>query len=125
MLDAFLVAEITVEAAGESAAIPLGAAAGKSFVLTLAITKIVEQESLDVSLWGSPDGTQWGAKPLTAFPQKFYPGVFQLVLDLSKHTEVQFLKAKWAVNRWGVGDPKPRFSFLVKMQEQALAGATR
>ncbi|MBI4480001.1 MAG: hypothetical protein HY651_08255 [Acidobacteria bacterium] len=121
MYDAFLVSEITVESAGESEPLELGAAAGKPILLTLAITRIVEQESLDVSVWGSADGTDWGPKPLTAFPQKFYPGVYQLLLDLSKTSELRYLRAKWAVNRWGVGSPKPRFSFLIKLQEQAPA----
>ena len=121
MYDAFLVSEITVEAAGESGSVELGAAAGKPILLTLAITRIVEQESLDVTIWGSADGTNWGAKPLTAFPQKFYQGVYQLLFDLSKSPEIRFLRAKWAVNRWGVGSPKPRFSFLIKLQEQSPA----
>ncbi len=125
MLDAFVVPEITVEANGESEPLELGEGAGKAFLLTLAVTKIIEQESLDVSLWGSADGKEWGAKPLTAFPQKFYQGVYELWMDLREKPEVKFLKAKWVVNRWGVGQPKPRFSFLVKIQEQALAGAAR
>ena len=117
MLDVFLVPEITVEAKGESTPIQLGAAAGKHYLLTLAITKIVEQESLDVSVWGSADGQDWGTKPLTAFPQKFYTGVYELLLDLSGRPEIQHLKVQWAVSRWGVGDPKPHFSFLAKLQE--------
>ena len=124
MLDTFLVPEITVESTGESTPVEVSDAAGrtagaKTCLLTLAITKILEQQSLDVSIWGSADGVEWGARPLTVFPQKFYQGVYQLLLDLGKHPEFRFLKAKWAVNRWGVGDPKPRFSFLVKIQQQA------
>jgi hypothetical protein len=119
--EAFLVPEITVEANGESAAVPLGAGAGKPLLLTLAITRILEQQSLDVSIWGSSDGADWSAKPLAAFPQKFYQGIHQLLLDLSGHPEVRHLKVKWQVNRWGVGSPTPRFSFLVKAQEQPAA----
>ena len=78
MFDAFLVPEIAIEANGESAPVELGESAGKTFQLTLAITKIAEQQSLDVSLWGSADGAEWGAKPLIAFPQKFYKGVYRL-----------------------------------------------
>ena len=119
MLDTFLLPETTIEKAGESAAVQVNDGAGKPCLLTLAITKIVEQESIDVSVWGSPDGQQWAAKPLTAFPQKFYQGIYQQLLDLSRSPEVQFLKLKWAVNRWGVGDVKPNFTFMVKIQEQA------
>jgi ABC-type lipoprotein export system ATPase subunit len=119
MLDTFLLPETTVEKAGESAAVAVAAGQGKTCLLTMAITKILEQQSLDVSVWGSANGTEWAAKPLTAFPQKFYQGIYQQLLDLSKTPDVQFLKLKWAVNRWGVGDPKPQFTFLVKIQEQA------
>ena len=125
MLDAFVVPEITVEANGEGEPIELGESAGKAFLLTLAVTRVIEQESLDVSIWGSADGKDWGAKPLAAFPQKFYQGVYQILMDLGERPEVKFLRVKWAVNRWGVGSHKPRFSFLVKIQEQALAGAAR
>ena len=125
MLDAFVVPEITIEANGEGEPIELGEGAGKAFLLTLAVTRIVEQEALDVSIWGSADGKDWGAKPLTAFPQKFYQGVYQLWMELREKPEVKFLKAKWVVNRWGVGQTKPRFSFLVKIQEQVLSGVPR
>ena len=124
MYEAFLVPEITIEAAGESEPVALGGGAGKALLLTLAITGIVEQESLDVSIWGSADGTDWGAKPLTSIPQKFYQGVYQLLLDLSKNPETRFLKAKWAVNRWGVGSTQPHFSFMIKLQEQSPAAVS-
>ena len=124
MYDVFLVPEITIEASGESEPVELGGGAGKPLLLTLAITRIVEQESLDVSIWGSADGAEWGAKPVTAFPQKFYQGVYQLLLDLSEHPEIRFLRAKWAVNRWGVGSTKPNFSFMIKLQEQSPAAVS-
>ena len=123
MYEAFLIPEITIEANGESEPIAVGAGAGKPLLITLAITRIVEQESLDLSIWGSADGKEWGAKPVAVFPQKFYQGIHEIFCDLGKHPEVQFLRAKWAVNRWGVGSPKPRFSILIKLQEQAPAAA--
>ena len=124
MVDLFLVPEIAIDADGESAPVDLGENAGKSFLVTLAITKIAEQQSIDVSIWGSEDGTEWGAKPLLAIPQKFYYGVYQLLMDLGGHPGVRFLKTKWHVNRWGVGDTKPHFTFLVKIQEQSAAVGT-
>ena len=125
MFDRFLVPEIIAAANGEGEPIELGEHGGKTFMLTLAITRVLEQQSLDVSVWGSADGAEWSAKPLLAFPQKFYQGVSELLLDLHEKPEIKFLRAKWSVNRWGVGDPKPRFSFLLKIQEQALAGVGR
>ena len=124
MHDAFLIPEITIEANGESEPVALAAAAGKPILLTLAITRIVEQESLDVSIWGSADGKEWGAKPLAVFSQKFYQGVHEIFCDLSKSPETQFLRAKWAVHRWGVGSPKPHFSFLIQLQAQSPAPAS-
>ena len=93
-------------------------------VLTLGITRIIEQESIDISLWGSADGADWGTKPLATFPQKFYCGTYQILVDLSGHSAVRHLRAKWGVNRWGKGDPKPLFTiyaFAQPMQERAVA----
>ena len=109
----FLVPETTIEANGAGPALQLGPAAGKTLLLTLGVTKIVEQESLDLSIWGSADGNDWGAKPLAAFPQKFYAGIYTLLLDLSGKPEVKHLQARWQVSRWGVGSTTPLFKFYV------------
>jgi hypothetical protein len=95
----------------------LGASQGKSLLLTLGITRIVEQESLDVAIWGSPDGVNWGAKPLASFPQKFYCGTYQLLLDLGERADVQYLKANCRLARWGRGEPKPLFAAYLFAQE--------
>ena len=114
MLPQFLLQETTVRTAGASSDIDLGEQLGGTLLLTLGITRIIEQESLDVSIWGSADGTEWGAKPLVSFPQKFYCGTYQVPLDLGDQPTVRFLRAKWQVNRWGKGEPKPLFTmFLV------------
>jgi hypothetical protein len=109
----FLVPETQAEKDGSGEPLDVGAAAGGPLALTLGITKIVEQESLDVSIWGSADGKEWGAKPLAAFPQKFYQGVYTILLDLAAHPEVRFLQARWKLARWGVGHTQPVFSFYV------------
>ena len=115
MLPQFLLPEITVREAGQSPDIDLGTPQSGIVVLTLGITRIIEQQSIDVSIWGSADGADWGTKPLSAFPQKFYCGTYQLVLDLSERP-VRYLRAKWQVNRWGKGDPKPLFGVYVFAQ---------
>ena len=118
MLDAYLVPEkTTVTAKGDGAALDVSAAAGATLLLTLHITRIVEQEALDVSVWGSPDGTAWGAKSLAAFPQKFYAGQHPLLLDLKQHPDVKFLRAHWDVNRWGRGLEAPMFEFHVTLKQ--------
>ena len=117
MLSAFLIPEIVVREEGASPALDVSSSQGKSLTLTLGITRIIEQESLEVSIWGSADQTNWGAKPLVAFPQKFYCGVYQLPLDLSSHPEIRFVKAQWKVDRWGRGTPAPLFGIYVVAQE--------
>ena len=115
MLPQFLLPETLVREAGQSTDVDLGETQNGTLVLTLGLTRIIEQESIDVSIWGSADGTDWGAKPLVSFPQKFYCGTYQILLDLSDRP-VRFLRAKWAVNRWGKGDPKPLFGVYLFAQ---------
>jgi len=117
MLPQFLVPETTVREAGTGPETSLGAEQGGTLILTLGITRIIEQESLDVSIWGSADGSDWGSKPLVSFPQKFYCGTYQILVDLSDRPEVKYLRAKWQVNRWGKGDPKPLFTVYLFIQE--------
>jgi len=118
MVDTFLVPQNTiVTAKGDGSPIDVTAAANRVFLLTLEITKIVEQEALDVSIYGSSDGVTWTAKPLNAFPQKFYAGNHPLLLDLSAHADVKFVRAHWDVNRWGRGTETPMFEFFVSMKE--------
>ncbi len=118
MLDTFLVPETTVVTAkGDGSPVDVSGAAGRVFLLTLEITKIIEQESLEVSIYGSADGTTWGAKPVVAFPQKFYCGQSPLLLDLTSHPDVKFVRAHWEVARWGRGTETPMFEFGVRLKE--------
>jgi len=125
MLPQFLLPEVTVREAGTGPALALGDQQGETVILTLGITRIIEQESIDLSIWGSADGSDWGVKPLASFPQKFYCGTYQILLDLAEHAGVKHLRAKWQVNRWGKGDPTPLFGFYVFVQvmERRLAAA--
>ncbi|HEY1338718.1 MAG TPA: hypothetical protein VGF59_14480 [Bryobacteraceae bacterium] len=125
MLPQFLLPETTVREAGTGPEIALGENEGGTLILTLGITRILEQESIDISIWGSSDGVEWSAKPLVAFPQKFYCGTYQLLVDLSDRPNVKHLRAKWQVNRWGKGDPKPLFTvyLFVQSMQPAMAAA--
>ena len=125
MLPQFLLPETTVREAGQSADVDLGEIQSGTLVLTLGLTRIIEQESIDVAIWGSVDGADWGVKPLVSFPQKFYCGTYQILLDLSEHP-IRFLRAKWQVNRWGKGDPKPLFTVYLVAQtlQPELAAAS-
>ncbi len=118
MIDTFLVPEKTVaNAKGDGPAVDVSGAANRVFLLTLQITNIVEQEALDVSLYGSSDGSTWPPKPLLKFPQKFYRGMHPVLLDLANQAEVKFVRAHWEVNRWGRGSETPMFEFHVTMKE--------
>jgi hypothetical protein len=118
MLQAFLVPERTVvKAKGDGPAIDVSHAEGRIFLLTLAITDIIEQESLDVSIFASADGADWDAKPIVAFPQKFYREEIPLLLNLTARPEVKFVRAHWEVARWGRGSETPMFEFNVTLRE--------
>jgi hypothetical protein len=118
MMEAFLVPEKTVvNAKGDGPAIDVSRAEGRIFLLTLSITDIIEQESLDVSIHGSADGAMWDAKPVAAFPQKFYREETPLLLNLTARPEIKFIRAHWEVNRWGRGSETPMFEFHAKLQE--------
>ena len=120
MLPEFLVPETEQRANGESEVMVLGEARGKALTLTLGINRIIEQESLDVAIFGSVDGEEWGDMPLAAYPQKFYCGTYSLLLDLSKHPDVTHIRAQWKMNRWGRGDMKPLFGFYLFVEEIAI-----
>ena len=121
MIDSFLVPERTVVTAkGDGRAVDVSSASNRVFLLTLHITNIVEQESLDVSIFGSADGAAWSPKPVVAFPQKFYAGQHPLLLDLTQHPDTKFVRAHWEVNRWGRGTEIPMFEFNVSMKEVPL-----
>jgi hypothetical protein len=117
-IDASLVPEKTVvNAKGDGPALDVSGAASRVFLLTLDITNIVEQEALDVSIYGSADGAAWAPKPVIAFPQKFYRGQHPLLLDLTGSREVKFVRAHWEVNRWGRGTGTPMFEFHLAIKE--------
>lgn len=118
MIDTFLVpAKTVVNAKGDGASVDVSGAATRVFLLTLNITNIVEQESLDVGIYGSVDGTTWSAKPITIFPQKFYRAEHPLLLDLNANKDVQFVRAHWEVSRWGRGSETPMFEFNITIKE--------
>lgn len=113
MLPNFLLPDQVVRQNGSGSAIELGEQAGGVITITLGVNRIIEQESLDVTIWGSVDGQAWSDKPIAAFPQKFYCGTYSLLLDLTDRPDVQFLRVDWKLNRWGRGEPTPLFGLYV------------
>jgi hypothetical protein len=100
-----------VESSADGTAVEVALGGPRLFVLELVITQVIEQESLEISIWGSSDGQDWGKLPLLKFPQQFYRGAARMALDLSDRPEVRFIRPRWEVNRWGRGVPSPRFTF--------------
>ena len=106
-----------VQENGNGAAFDISGSTSRLFICLLVIANIIEQESLDISIWGSVDQADWGAKPILKFPQRFYRGQTQMVLDLGERPEVKFIRARWDVNRWGRGSPVPMFEFSLHARE--------
>ena len=117
MIDTLLVPKTVVNTKGDGPSVDVSTASHRVFLVTLQITNIIEQESLDASIYGSADGAIWGAKPIASFPQKFYRGQQPLLLDLTQHTDVKFVRAHWETNRWGRGTEIPMFEFQLMIKE--------
>jgi hypothetical protein len=114
----FLLPENVARQDGLGTDCTLGSDCGKTLLLTLGITRTMEHESLEISIWGSSDRRDW--KLLQVFPQKFYCGTYSLVLELTGHPDVRHLRASWKMNRWGQGDSVPLFGFYLKAEEARL-----
>jgi hypothetical protein len=117
MLRNVLLPESIARADGTGPEIDLGSKRGKLLVLTLGITRILEQESLEVTVWGSHDCDQWGSKPLAKFPPKFYCGLYSILLNLGSRDEVRFLRVHWKMSRWSKRENMPMFGFYVYAEE--------
>jgi hypothetical protein len=118
MIDALLVPQnATITAKGDSEPLDITSAANPVFLASLTLAKIVEQESIELSFFTSADGATWEAKPVASLPQKFYPGEYPLLVDLSQAIGARFLRAHWEVNRWGRGPVTPTFEVTLRVRE--------
>lgn len=110
-------ANTKLESNGDGLSIDVSATETRTFLCRLTVTDQLEQESLDVSIWGSADGQDFGKRPLLKIPQQFYRGTTKMVLDITFRTEVKFLRAKWELNRWGRVAPTPMFVAGLELEE--------
>jgi hypothetical protein len=94
---------------GDGEGLNIDSSQTRTFLCSMDITEQIEQESVDVSIWGSVDGQDWGKMPLLKMPQRFYRGDTRQVLDLANKPEIRFLRAKWELTRWGRVAPHPVF----------------
>src|SRR5580704_4682731 len=111
MLQTLLLPESIVRVDGTGPEMDLGSKRGKLLVLTLGITRILEQESLEVVIYGSSDGDDWATKPLAKFPPKFYCGLYSILLNLGSRADVRFLRVDWKMSRWSKRETLPMSGF--------------
>ena len=102
---------------GHGEAVDIRASATRTFFCTMLIRDQIEQESVDVSVWGSADGENWGTQPLLRLPQQFYKGETRAVLELTLAPEVNFIRPAWELNRWGRVAPLPMFVLGLHLAE--------
>ncbi len=123
MTPVFVLPETVVREDGHSREIVLAASSGRMLMLTLGITRVLERETLEVSIHGSRDGSMW--QRLAAFPKKSYCGTYSLLMDLNGEPETRFLRVHWSVNRWDNAMQKPVFAFSISGEElrARVAGA--
>jgi len=118
MLDSFLIpAKTIVTAKGDSEPLEVGSIGGPALLVTLSISSIVEQESIELSVFTSADGATWEAKPVASLAQKFYVGEYPLLVDLTQAASTRFVRVHWEVNRWGRGPVMPHFEIGVRVRE--------
>ena len=113
----FLAPETTIRGSGAGPMTALHDSATRTFLLTVGVTEVIEQESLSIDIAGSEDGSVWLSPSVAAFPPKFYSGVSSLLLDLSARPEIRYIRAEWKTDRWGRGDKTPLFRFYVFIEE--------
>jgi hypothetical protein len=106
-----------MEANGNGDSFDVSRSSTRTFLCVLIVTDQLEQESLDVSIYGSVDGATWTSKPLLKLPQQFYRGHAKMVLDLSLRPDIKFIRARWELNRWGRGAPLAMFVAGLELTE--------
>jgi hypothetical protein len=102
---------------GTGAVVDIRASQTRTFFCVMEITDQIEQESMDVSIWGSADGENWGTHPVLKLPQQFYRGETRAVLELTLVPEVNFIRAGWELTRWGRVAPLPMFVLGLHLAE--------
>jgi hypothetical protein len=106
-----------VNSSGNGERFDVSASATRTFMCTLEIDDQIEQESIDMSIYVSSDGDTWPAKPFLMLPQQFYKGRTRLLLDLTPHPGVRYIRAHWVLNRRGRVAPTPMFVISFSLEE--------
>ena|SRR5947209_6321580 len=112
-----LIPERVVRGNGVGPAVPVRAFAGKSTVLTLGITRAIPYEGVEVSIWGSADGEDWGTSALFTYPQKFYCGLYSTLLNLEHRPDLKYVRVHWTIQKWAARETPPLFGLQLHMAE--------
>lgn len=89
---------------------------GKLLIVTLAITCVLEYETLFVSIWGSPGAETWGTAPLASFTPKHYCGVYSILLNLASRPNIRYIRADWRMQRWKSRSKEVMFDFWIAVE---------
>lgn len=116
-----LVPEELFRGNGYGPAVAVGDLQGQSVQLKLSITRMMEEQTLEILIWGSVDGAHWSERPLATLPHRHYCGEYTDVIDLSRHPEMQFLRAEWRLRTWGPNTAYRLITFSMSATEEEHA----
>ena len=117
MIADVLLAETIARADGVGPVIDLLSKRGKRLILTLGITRITAQQSIEVSVWGSAGHENWGSRPMATIPHKFYCGIYSVPLNLERHPEIRIVRLQWKMSRWRKEEAQPMCEFYVHAEQ--------
>jgi hypothetical protein len=120
MVPSVILPETVTGQDGVGAAVPVEPGAA-FLLLTLSVTRVLEYESLELAIAGSPDGTTW--RELARFPPQCYCGDCTIRMDLSRLGDIKYLRAEWKLTRWAASGAPPLFEFSVRAAGAATAGS--
>lgn len=120
MIPSVILPETVANQDGVGEPVPVGADSGR-VVVTLRITSVLEHESLELAIAGSPDGKTW--RVLARFPPQCYCGDYSAHVNLLRTGDLKYLRAEWKVTRWATSGTPPLFEFSVHAAAAATAGS--
>lgn len=124
MASIYLFPEEVITGGGSGPEIDLGESKGTQLQLSLSITRMVERQTLDISIWGSSDGSDWGLRPLLVLARRYYCGTYHQFLDLSESPKIRYLRIDYQLHNWAHSASRPMASFCLTAEavhENALA----
>jgi len=109
--------EVSAAMDGSGPPVPLDSERGNLLILTLVITRIIEREGIQISIWGSADGADWGLTPVALFTTKYYCGIYSIPLNLLSCPAIGYLCAHWHLKRSQTKDAhSPACGFYVSAE---------